>query len=66
MSTKPKTANLKIRVEPALRAALEQVAETDRRPLAQLIRVALEDFAAARREQQGEPAGATSAFGLTA
>ena len=42
--TKQKTSKIALRVEPELRAAIEEAAEADRRPMANLIRAVLADW----------------------
>jgi predicted transcriptional regulator len=46
-----KTAAISIRVEPELKAALEQLAREDRRPLASLVEKVLADFVEAKKSR---------------
>jgi predicted transcriptional regulator len=51
------TPTLSVRVPQPLRDQLEQIAEQDRRPLASLVRNALEDFASEQRRGERSPRG---------
>jgi hypothetical protein len=44
------------RIDPEVLAVVERVAETERRPVSNLVRNILEDWAGARRRQAAEPA----------
>jgi hypothetical protein len=48
-----KSEQLAVRIEPALRAAIEAAAEQDRRPVSSMARLLIAD-ALADRERQGE------------
>jgi predicted HicB family RNase H-like nuclease len=49
-----KTEQLGVRIEPALRAALEAAAASDRRPVSQYVRNLILDAVDGDRERQGE------------
>jgi hypothetical protein len=51
-----KTEQLGVRIEPALRAALEAAAAEDRRPVSQYVRNLILDAVDGDRERQGERA----------
>jgi hypothetical protein len=44
-----KTAPLSIRIRPSLKAAIEQLAEKDRRSVAEFVEIVLEDYVTARK-----------------
>jgi predicted transcriptional regulator len=56
MTSKTKLENLTIRLEPETRAALERLAEADRRSVSNLLRKAIADWTAAHATDRRERA----------
>jgi hypothetical protein len=46
-----------LRLPPSLKATLEEMARKERRSLASLVQIILEDFVAAKKAESGKPAG---------
>ena len=46
-----------LRLPPSLKATLEEMARKERRSLASLVQIILEDFVASKKAQDGKPTG---------